>query len=93
MIKQAKKTNWLKTTILVILACGIVGLALTAILFFAKPSPTYATATLVFTFDGAATGTAPNGTVLSRRKFHRSLLDAVPKAEHCTVFLLQVGSP
>ena len=62
MMKQAKKTNWLKTTILVILACGIVGLALTAILFFTKPSPTYATATLVFTFDGAATGTAPNGT-------------------------------
>ena len=50
MMKQAKKTNWLKTTILVILACGIVGLALTAILFFTKPSPTYATATLVFTF-------------------------------------------
>ena len=38
MMKQAKKTNWLKTTILVILACGIVGLALTAILFFTKPS-------------------------------------------------------
>lgn len=67
MIKQAKKTNWLKTTILVILACGIVGLALTAILFFAKPSPTYATATLVFTFDGAATGTAPNGTAFDVR--------------------------
>lgn len=61
MMKKTGKTNWLKTTILVLLACGIVGLALSVALFFGKPSPTYASATLVFTFDGAATGTAPNG--------------------------------
>ena len=61
MMKKAGKVNWLRTTILVVLVCGIVGLALSAALFFTSPSPTYASATLVFTFEGAATGTAPNG--------------------------------
>ena len=55
-MKQVKKTHWLRNTLLILLACGIVGLMLSAILFFGN------SATLVFTFDGATTGIAPNGT-------------------------------
>lgn len=61
MMKKAGKTHWLKTTILVLLICGVVGLALSAALFFNSHAPTYASAKLVFTFDGAARGIAPNG--------------------------------
>ncbi len=57
----AKKTHWLRTSIIILVICGIVGLALTSYLFFSKPSPTSANATIVFTFDGAANGIAPNG--------------------------------
>ena len=60
-MKKAEKIKGLKSTILVLLACGIVGLVLAAVLFFNSSSPTYTSATLVLTFDGAATGTAPNG--------------------------------
>lgn len=60
-MKNERKTHWLRTTILVLVACGIVGLILSAVLFFKDPGPTYASATLVLTFDGAATGVAPNG--------------------------------
>ncbi len=54
-------TNWLRTTILVLAACCIVGLLLTVILSSRETGPTYATAKLELTFDGAAKGTAPNG--------------------------------
>lgn len=56
-----KKTHWLKTTIVVLIACGIAGLALTSVLFFSSASPAYASATIQFTFDGATDGIAPNG--------------------------------
>ncbi len=59
---SAKKTHWLRTTIIVLLACGIAGLALTAALYFGNPAPTSATAVIEFTFDGAADGIAPNNT-------------------------------
>lgn len=60
-MKNERKTHWLRTTILVLVACGIVGLILSAVLFFKDSGSTYASATLVLTFDGAATGVAPNG--------------------------------
>ena len=60
-MRTENKTHWLRTTILVLLACAIVGLALSAVLFFRAPGPASASATLVLTFDGAASGTAPNG--------------------------------
>lgn len=66
-MKSEKKTHWLRTTILVLVACGIVGLILSAVLFFKDPGPTYASATLVLTFDGAATGVAPNGVPFNLR--------------------------
>ena len=58
---SVKKTHWLRTTIIVLVICGIAGLALTSVLFFGNPDPTYASATLEFTFEGAAEGVAPNG--------------------------------
>ncbi len=60
-MNREKKTHWLLTTILVLAVCGVAGLALSALLFFRDPGPTYASATLEFTFDGAAEGVAPNG--------------------------------
>ena len=63
-----KKTHWLLTTILVLLVCGIVGLILSAVLFFRDPGPNYASAKLVLTFDGAAEGIAPNGSAFDLRE-------------------------
>ena len=58
-----KKTgSLLKTTIAVLLICAIAGVALSAVLFLkVDPDRSYASATLQFTFDGAAEGKAPNG--------------------------------
>lgn len=56
-----KKTHWLRTTILVLLVCGIAGTAIGTAQFLNHPSRTYAWATLQFSFDGAADGIAPNG--------------------------------
>ncbi len=57
----SSKSHWLRTTIVVLLICGIVGLALTAAMFFGKPDKTTASARLQFTFEGAPEGLAPNG--------------------------------
>ena len=62
---NAKKTHWLRTTIIILLVCCIAGLALTAKLFFDNPPPTYAQATVEFTFEGAADGIAPNNSAFS----------------------------
>jgi len=57
----SNKTHLLRTTIIVLVVCGIVGLALTAALFFGKPDKTTASASIQFTFEGAPEGLAPNG--------------------------------
>ena len=57
----SSKTHWLRTTVIVLVVCGIVGLALTAALFFGKPDKTTAKASIQFTFEGAPEGLAPNG--------------------------------
>lgn len=57
---SARKTHWLRNTIIILVICGIAGLALTWVQFFGKPDPSYATATLQLTFEGAADGIAPN---------------------------------
>lgn len=56
-----KKTHWLRNTLIVLIICGIIGLILAAVLFMTEDNKTYAGATLQFSFDGAADGTAPNG--------------------------------
>ena len=59
---KAKKTHLLRNSIVILAICAIIGLALTSVMFFGKASPsTAATATIQFTFDGAADGIAPNG--------------------------------
>ena len=55
-----KKTHWLRTTVIVLLVCGILGTALAAVLFKAEAEKPYVSVALQFTFDGAADGLAPN---------------------------------
>ena len=56
-----KKTHLLRNSIIIMLVFAIAGLALTYVKFFGNPDPTAATATMEFTFEGAADGIAPNG--------------------------------
>lgn len=68
---KRKKTHWLRTTILVLAVCCVIGLALSAVQFLRDPGSAYASAVMVFTFDGAAAGTAPNGAAFDVRGMTR----------------------
>lgn len=61
MKKSMKKTHWLRTTLITLVACGIAGLILAIILFNANPGRTGVSSSIEFSFDGAAEGVAPNG--------------------------------
>ena len=56
-----KKTHWLRNTLIVLVICGLAGTILAAIQFNAENNRTCAAASIQFSFDGAADGTAPNG--------------------------------
>ena len=56
-----KKTHWLRNTLIVLIICGLIGTILTVILFNSDGNRTYASATIQFSFNGAAEGKAPNG--------------------------------
>ena len=56
-----KKTHWLRTTLITLVACGLAGLLLAVILFNANPERTGVTSSIEFSFEGAAEGLAPNG--------------------------------
>ncbi len=58
---NGQKTHWLRNTLCVLIACGILGTILSAVLFLTNPQRTYASASVQFSFDGAAEGLAPNG--------------------------------
>lgn len=60
-----KKSHCLRNSIVILLVCAIAGLALTVVQFTHSPTPTAATATIEFSFEGAANGIAPNGTVFN----------------------------
>ena len=60
-----KKTHLLRNCIIIMLLFGIGGLILTYTQYFGNPNPTAATATIEFTFEGAADGLAPNGTLFN----------------------------
>ena len=65
--KQMEKKHlslWGKTGIILGIAI-LSGLVLTAVMFFRKPNPTYVSAQLELTFDGAAQGKAPDGYAFS----------------------------
>ncbi len=66
-MNQRKKTHWLRTTILVLLVCGIAGVVLGAVLFRRDAQSDYASTSMTFSFDGAAEGVAPNGAVFDLR--------------------------
>ena len=51
----------IKSTLLIMLCFVIVGIAFSVVLFLKDNNRTYASATLSFSFDGAAEGLAPNG--------------------------------
>ena len=57
-----KKTHWLRTTLITLVACGIAGLILAVILFNANPPRTGAASSIEFSFEHAAEGLSPNGT-------------------------------
>ena len=59
--KQSGQTHWLRNTIIVLLVCGLAGLILAAVQFNLHPDRTSASASLQFSFDGAAEGNGPNG--------------------------------
>ena len=56
-----KKTHWLRNTLIVLVACAVAGTALAAILFRSGENRTYVSTSILFSFDGAAEGKAPNG--------------------------------
>ena len=58
---KAKKTHWFRNTLLILIVCGMLGTGLSAFRFFNEPERTFASASIQFTFDGAANGIAPNG--------------------------------
>ncbi len=58
---NGQKTHWLRNILCVLIACGIIGTILSAVLFLTDPGKTYASASVQFSFDGAAKGLAPNG--------------------------------
>ena len=62
--KRAPLTLWGRVGI-ILGAAVVIGLALTLILFFGNPDPTYISAELQLTFDGAAEGKAPDGYAFS----------------------------
>lgn len=56
-----KKTHWLRNTLITLAICAVVGVVSALIVFYTAPDRTSASATIEFSFDGAAEGQAPNG--------------------------------
>lgn len=56
-----KKTHWFRNTLIVLICCGLVGTILAAVLFSGEAGSPYASASIQFSFEGAANGEAPNG--------------------------------
>ena len=63
-MKRKHQSLWRKTGLILAIAI-LAGLVLTAVMFFGKPDPTYVSAQLELTFDGAAQGKAPDGYAFS----------------------------
>ena len=63
---SGKKTHWFRNILITLIICGILGMILAAVIFFkVDPGKTTASASLQFSFNGAADGIGPNGTRLS----------------------------
>ena len=55
-MKTMKKTHWLRNTLIVLIACGLAGTILAAVQFSSDGGRTNASASIRFSFDGAAEG-------------------------------------
>ena len=53
----AKKTHWLRNTLIVLVICGLIGTGLAAVLFFGESNQTYATAAIQFSSESSTPGT------------------------------------
>ena len=60
-MKAMKKTHWLRNTLIVLVACGLIGVVIAAVQFGKEAGHNNASASIQFSFDGAAEGKAPNG--------------------------------
>ena len=58
---KKKEFHLLRTSLIILIVCAIVGLTLTCFKFFGQPDPTYASATIQMSFEGAGKGILPNG--------------------------------
>lgn len=58
---NTKTKQWIRNTLIVLIICGIVGIALSVILFRKQDNKTYTVSTIQFSFKGAENGLAPNG--------------------------------
>lgn len=60
-MESKKKMHWLWKILIVLVICGIAGIALAVVLFKAQGNRTYTVSTIQFAFKGAEDGKAPNG--------------------------------
>ena len=58
---SAQKKHWFRNTLWTLIVCGVAGVILAVILFQANPGKTSASTSILFSFNGAAKGLAPNG--------------------------------
>ncbi len=58
---KKKEFHLLRTSLIILIVCAIIGLSVTCYKFFGQPDPTYASASIQLSFDGAAQGILPNG--------------------------------
>ncbi len=61
MKNTGRKTHWLRTTLIVLILCGLVGVVIAGIGFTKTASVHYASSVLEMNFSAAANGLAPNG--------------------------------
>ena len=59
--RRARKFSLLERSLIILAVSAAIGLLVSVIVFAAKPSSTCSAATLQFTFEGSADGTAPSG--------------------------------
>lgn len=58
---NTKIKRWVRNILIVLIICGIAGIALAVVLFNKQGNRTYTVSTLQFSFKGAEKGLAPNG--------------------------------
>lgn len=61
MNKTVQKTHWLRTTLIVLIVCGLVGTVMAGVIFTSNKAATNVSSTLQMDFANAASGLAPNG--------------------------------